>query len=152
MKLISSIQIEASPQKVWEIMNDPRLFSQWQKGYESTVQLKGEPGREGAKAQHVFLENGKKFTFEETVETSSPPAHITVTLDHPVMTYRIKTQLEESNAGTRVLIENLATMKAFSFKVLSPFLRKSFQKRQDEDLTRLKSLVESIDESSQGEI
>jgi len=143
MKLISSINISQPRDVVWEIMNDPKLFSQWQKGYESTVILDGVPGQKGARARHIYMENGKKFRFSEEVLESTPPSNIIVTLDSDVMKYHIHTELNETDNGTIVSMKNDATMKAFSFRVLSPFLRKSFQKRQDEDLQRLKKLVES---------
>ncbi|MEJ2006053.1 MAG: SRPBCC family protein [Cyclobacteriaceae bacterium] len=143
MKLISSVEINKNRQSVWNLLNDPSLFPQWQKGYESTVQLSGSPGEEGARAQHVFNESGKKFTFTEEVLESQEPEKILVTLDSDVMTYRIETTLEELGEQTRVTMTAQTTMKAFSFKILSPFLSKSFQKRQDEDLRRFKELAES---------
>ncbi len=128
---------------VWDLMNDPRLFPMWQKGYESTVQIKGSPGEEGAQAQHIYKENGKEFTFTENVLESEPPGRIRITLESDVMSYETETVLNETDSSTQITMSSNAIMKAFSFRVLSPLLRKSFQKRQDEDLLRLKQLAES---------
>ncbi len=143
MKLTSEIVINRPAKMIWDFINDPAYFSLWQKGYESTVQISGTPGVAGAKAQHVFMENGKKFIFTEEVLESSPEEHISVVLDHPVMTYAIKTSLIPNEDSTTVQMTNDVTLKAFSFKILAPFLKKNFLKRQDEDLKKLKSVLES---------
>ena len=143
MNLISSIVVNRPRNMVWDLMNDARLFPLWQKGYESTVQIKGSPGEEGAQAQHVYKENGKEFMFTEEVLESMPPSRIKVLLESNVMSYEVETELKESSGGTEITMTNHAVMKAFSFRILSPLLRKSFQKRQDEDLVRLKKLAES---------
>ncbi|MCA6073560.1 SRPBCC family protein [Fulvivirga sedimenti] len=143
MKLISEIVINKPASQIWDFINNPAYFALWQKGYESTVQISGSPGVEGSTAQHVYIENGKKFTFTEEVLKTEPPESISVVLDHPVMSYAITTTLTPHQDITNVKMSNQVTLKAFSFKVLAPFLKKTFLKRQDEDLSRLKTVLES---------
>jgi len=143
MKLTSSIQINRPVQEVWDFINDSKKMSEWQQGYTSTERLEGEPATKGARARHTYTERGRPFVMTETVLDSRPPYAIDIVLDHPTMDYHIATRLREDTHGaTRVQMDSEVKMKAFSFKVLKPLLKKPFQKRQDKDLERLKEIME----------
>lgn len=124
-------------------MNDTRYMKDWQQGYSGTERISGEPLKKGAVAKHTYLERGKPFVMTETIIESNPPKEIDIILEHPTMTFSLKTTLNAEGANaTRVTMENVIQFKAFSFKLLKPLLRGPFQKRQDEDLKRLKSRLE----------
>ncbi len=143
MKLSSSIRIDRPVQEVWDYINDPETMSEWQQGYTSTEPLEGQPATKGARAKHTYTERGKPFVMTETVIDSRPPYAIDIVLEHPTMDYQIATRLREDTDGsTRIQMDSEVKMKAFSFKVLKPLLKKPFQKRQDKDLERLKNVME----------
>ena len=143
MKLTSSIRINKPVQEVWDYINDTDTMKDWQQGYTSTEQLEGEPATKGARAKHTYMERGKPFEMTETVLDSRPPYAIDIILEHPAMDYSIATRLREDVEGsTRVQMDSEVKMKAFSFKVLKPLLKKPFQKRQDKDLENLKKVME----------
>ncbi len=144
MKLTSSILINQPVEKVWKYMNDTSCMKEWQQGYTATEQLSGTPATKGAKAKHTYTERGKPFIMTETVIESNPPTAIDIVLEHPMMDYSIATRLQEDSPSvTRVQMDSQVRMKAFSFKILKPLLKKPFQKRQDEDLMRLKNKLEN---------
>ncbi len=143
MKLSSSVIIDRPIQEVWEFINDTSTMQEWQKGYTSTEVIEGKPAEKGSMAKHTYMERGKPFIMKETVIDSRPPHAIDILLEHPTMDYQISTRLRtEAENTTLVQMDSLVRMKAFSFKVLKPLLKKPFQKRQDGDLDRLKSSLE----------
>ena len=143
MKFDSSIAISGPAEKIWNLMTDPVYFSRWQEGYASTVQLEGRPGETGYKAQHVFTENNKKTIIREEVLESRPKEQLVVRKEHPAMTTEIAYRLQPGNGATALRADCSLVMKAFSFKVLSPFLRKPFQRQMQSELERLKAFIES---------
>lgn len=143
MKLTSSILINQPIKKVWDYMNNTAHMKDWQQGYTDTEKISGTPATKGAKAKHTYTERGKPFIMTETVIDSHPPTAIDIVLEHPTMEYTIATRLrEDSPSATHVQMDSKVRMKAFSFKVLKPLLKGPFQKRQDEDLVRLKNQLE----------
>jgi carbon monoxide dehydrogenase subunit G len=144
MKISSGTTINQPLAKVWDFINDPQYMKDWQQGYSGTERISGQPLEKGAVAKHTYLERGKPFVMTETIVESNPPNEIDIILEHPTMAFALKTRLQEEGPNaTRVSMENEIRFKAFSFKVLKPLLRGPFQKRQDEDLKRLKALLEN---------
>jgi uncharacterized protein YndB with AHSA1/START domain len=143
MKISSGVTIKQPIQLVWEYMNDRSHMKEWQQGYTSSEHISGEPLMNGARARHTYTERGKPFVMTETILNSDPPRSIEIMLEHPAMNYAIITKLISEDADTtHVTMDSNVTFKAFSFKVLKPLLKKPFQKRQDEDLQRLKVSLE----------
>ena len=145
MVLTSEIYIDKPADEVWEIMTDRSLFIKWQQGYESTVQISGQPGEAGSKSSHVYIDKNKKFTYQEELISVEPNKRIEQFRENPVLSSKIITSLQEKDTGTLLKMSSQVNFKAFSLKLFTPFLKNSFLIRQNDDLNRLKILVESAE-------
>ena len=144
MKLSAQATIAASRQDVWKAISSPAAMALWQNGYQSTVMVKGEPGALYSVANHIFEEKGKKVNVSEHISSLSPPSERISELEYPVMKQKVHVSLKGDNPVS-VSIEIHATMKAFSLKIFSAWLHKSFQEKLDSDLKQLISVVEPTD-------
>ncbi len=141
MKLTAGIKINASTEEVWNVISSPAALALWQDGYQSTVMIHGDPGAESSQANHAFEEKGKKVQVSEKVVSLTPMSERTSELEYPVMTQHVKATLQ-GEYPVNLTFDVQVTMKAFSLKLFSRWLRKSFQEKLQADLERLKQAVE----------
>ena len=141
MKLSAGTVINASSQDVWNIISSPAALALWQNGYQSTVMTRGEPGEINSLAKHLFEDKGKKVPVIEKLISSSPTSERVSELDYPVMTQIVRVSLA-GEYPVHLSFDVQVKMKAFSLKLLSTWLRKSFQSKLEGDLERLKLAVE----------
>ena len=141
MKIQTSVQIHTSPELIWAMITEPAMMVLWQKGYESSVMTKGEPGEVGSISHHVFKEKGKTVEVDEEILISVPFSNRSSRLSYPVMDQIIRYSIEgESPSTVHCTIE--FEMKAFSLRIMWPWIKKSFQEKLKSDLSELKTRLE----------
>ena len=141
MKIQASVQIQSSPDKVWSMLSEPAMMVLWQSGYESTVITKGEPGEVGSVAHHVFKEKGKTVEVDEEILSSTYGSARSTRLTYPVMNQEVHYEIK-GNDPTTLNCSIQFDMKAFSLRIMWPWLKKSFQEKLNSDLDRLKQQLE----------
>ena len=65
-------------------------------------------------------------------------------LENPVMTSKIVNRFNKIGDATELVSITETTFKSLMLKMLSRFMKKSFQKRQDGDLWKLKEVIEGM--------
>ncbi len=144
MKVISKIIIEKPVQEVWDYFDNPNNMTKWLSGLQSFEHLSGVQGEVGAKARHTYENNGKTIELIEEITSRVPMKELKGTLTHQMMESTMDNQFEDLGEGRTMLTATVHTrFKSLVAKILSPFMKRGFRQRQNEDLKRLKRLVEA---------
>lgn len=143
MKCISQVIINKPVEEVWNYFDNPDNMTKWLTGLQSFEHLSGTPGEVGAKSKHTYDNNGKTIVLIEEITSRIANKELKGTLTHDMMESTMDNQFEDLGDGrTKVTATVNTKFKSLVFKLLSPFMKRGFQNRQNNDLRRLKELVE----------
>lgn len=143
MKMKHQQIIDASPDFVWAMFDNPDNLSRWQPTLKSFTHKSGEPGQPGAVSELVYDENGKKVVMTETVTERRKPHFMAGTYDNARANSLIVNHFEAiDDETTRFVCYSNMHFKGI-MKIMSLFVANSIRKRVEADLNRFKLLVES---------
>lgn len=143
MKLRTEVIIDADRRTVWRLFDNPDNMPRWQPTLKSFKRVEGEAGQPGAVSELIYDENGREIRMIECVTERREPDFMAGSYASDFGTAIIVNHFEEvSDDQTRWVAYWNYTFKGF-FRLLSPFFRRSMQKRLDDDLQRFKLFVES---------
>ena len=144
MKLRKEITINADHETVWRIFDDPEHTRKWQPELKSKTLLSGEPDQVGAKYELVYDHNGRDMRVVSTLTEIRKFEVATTVLEsdwgQTTITYHFESI---SSNQTRWVLEIEYRFKGF-YRLVAVFLRKNMLARGDEEMQRLKELVESV--------
>lgn len=135
----AEVHIDAEPQRIWDVMTDPRREPEWIGGLR-TARLQGEPPlRQGSRVERVAGFLGKRIEYVNEVTTLDPPRTLdmrSVKAPFPMhITYTV-----EEDGRVRNRVQGGGRLQS----LMAPFVRRNIQR----DLERLKVLVESRADSA----
>ena len=142
MKLSTSITINESIEKVWDIFMDESKMKLWMSHLENFETIKGQPGKVGSQFKVKFNENGRETIFLEKVTAVKPNELYAFKMIHNALESDVEVRLTTKNGQTQ--LSQLVDMKAkkLSWKFLLPLMKGQMIKRQNQDLQKLKALIE----------
>lgn len=141
--MISETTIQRPVQDVWDFTDNPDNLEKWLRGFKRWELISGEPGKVGQVAHQHYEERGRNFFLKETILEMNPPYSSKLALSHKTMDSVVDMVFEEVSPGTtRVRCTCDIHFNGF-WKLMGPLGRKQFQSRQDEDVERLKTAIES---------
>lgn len=144
MKISTTTIIHKPVQQVWEYFDDPDNLAKWLTGFVRMEHMSGEKGQIGAKSKHYYDNKGREVVMIEEITEREEYRYFAGTLSHHSMDALMEVNFTDLGNGTTQLESiNDTKFKMFALQVLSPFLKKSFQKRQDGDMAKLKELIEA---------
>lgn len=143
MKMKYEQIIQASPEFVWAMFDNPGNLKRWQPTLESFTHKSGKPGQPGAVAELVYKENGREVTMRETVAERREPHFLAGVYDNARARTIIFNHFEAIDENTtRFVSYSNMSFKGF-MKIMSLFVAKSIRARIEADLNRFKLLVET---------
>jgi uncharacterized protein YndB with AHSA1/START domain len=138
-----SVEIAAAPAEVfpWLAASDRRC--EWMGALtESEPLTEGSPGI-GSRFRDVFEDLGQRVELEAEIVEFDPPHAMTVQLVSKVFDATSSQRLEELEGGRTRLIAVIETeYKQRAARIAAPVVTRRAQKRLEQDLERLKKLVE----------
>jgi uncharacterized protein YndB with AHSA1/START domain len=138
-----SVEIAAAPAEVfpWLAASDRRC--EWMGALtESEPLTEGSPGI-GSRFRDVFEDLGQRVELEAEIVELDPPHAMTVQLVSKVFDATSSQRLEELEGGRTRLIAVIETeYKQRAARIAAPVVTRRAQKRLEQDLERLKKLVE----------
>ncbi len=138
-----SVEIAAAPAEVfpWLAASDRRC--EWMSALtESEPLTEGSPGI-GSRFRDVFEDLGQRVELEAEIVELDPPHAMTVQLVSKVFDATSSQRLEELEGGRTRLIAVIDTeYKQRAARIAAPVVTRHAQKRLEQDLERLKELVE----------
>jgi hypothetical protein len=100
------------------------------------------PPAEGSRYRDVFEDFGQRIELEAELVELDEPHRLVVALDSNVFEATISQQLEERGAGTLLAVEIETTYTKLAARLLASVVTRHGQKQLEDDLARLKALVE----------
>jgi carbon monoxide dehydrogenase subunit G len=138
-----SIEFKQPVEDVFKFLDDSDLAKQWIGGLESIEPLTAGGNRVGAKAKHIYVEDGRKIEMIEETLIYEPNKRVKIKGAADGFELTVDYRLQAIPMGTRLDYEVETQMKSLLMKILSPLINWSNRKRVSEDFARLKTLVES---------
>ena len=140
----STVIINRPIKEVWEFFKDPNNLKLWLGGFQRYEQVSGTPGTVGAKAKHYFIERGKELVLDEEIIEVIPEKKFLGILGSPMMVNTVTNYFNDfGNDQTGYSLSSDTQFKGFFWKQVGPLMKGEFKKRQENDLQKLKQVLES---------
>ena len=140
----TTVIINRPIKEVWAFFKNPDTLKLWLGGLQRLEHISGTPGTVGAKAKHYFLEKGKELVMEEEILEEIPEKKFVGTLSSPMMVNTVTNYFNDlGNSQTEYSLSSDTQFKGFFWKQIGPLMKSEFKKRQENDLQRLKQVLES---------
>jgi carbon monoxide dehydrogenase subunit G len=145
MKIVNSIEIKATPQKVFYWLDDPERAKQWMTSVTRSELITEAPNKVGTTFRETVEEDGRGIEMRGVVTEYVQNERFAVYLESHLNTVRVRFALKEEEGVTR-LTQNVDLRLKGIAKVLSLFLRSSIKKKTRDqaqrEFVRLKELCE----------
>ena len=140
----TTVIINRPVKEVWAFFKNPDTLKLWLGGFQRFEQVSGTPGTVGAKAKHYFLEKGKDLVMDEEIIEVIPEKKFVGTLSSPMMVNTVTNYFNDlGNNQTEYSLSSDTQFKGFFWKQIGPLMKSEFKKRQENDLQRLKQVLEN---------
>ena len=140
----TTVIINKPIREVWAFFKNPDTLKLWLGGFQRFEHVSGIPGTVGAKAKHYFLEKGKELVMDEEIIEEIPEKKFVGTLGSPMMVNTVTNYFNDlGNGQTEYSLSSDTQFKGFFWKQIGPLMKSEFKKRQENDLQRLKQVLES---------
>jgi uncharacterized protein YndB with AHSA1/START domain len=138
------VEIDAPPAEVFPWLAASERRCEWMGALtESEPLTDGEPTL-GSRFRDVFEDFGRRVELEAEIVELEPPRAMTVKLISKVFDAKSSQRLEELDGGRTRLTAVIETeYKQRAARLAAPVVTRHAQKRLEQDLARLKELVES---------
>ncbi|MBI2429021.1 MAG: SRPBCC family protein [Ignavibacteriales bacterium] len=144
MRTISTVVINKPVKDVWKFFDDPDNMQLWLTGFKRFEHISGTTGKPGAVSKHYYEMNGRSIEMTETITVRKEFEEFSGTMTNQWMVSSLTTTFRDLGNGSTEMKSNVeSTFTPFFLKLFGPLMmKKGFQKRQDEDLDRLKIILE----------
>lgn len=143
MQCTSTIVIQRPVDVVWNFFDTPDNMKLWLTGFVRFEHLTGIPGTVGATSRHVYEMNGKPFELIEEITVKEHHKAFHGILRNKMMISTIRTIFTDLGNGTTELMSTSDVTFQGLMKLVAPFMKNGFQRRQDADLKKLKMSIEA---------
>ncbi len=147
MKNTNAVAIDASPARVFELLNDSESLKQWIPNLiEDEVTERTEAGV-GTKFRQVYLENGRRMAMEGKVIAYEKDKYLACEIRGESFDLVVDYSLQAQGDGTLLTQNSEILFKSTPMKIMSvlvkPLIRKAMNKQEVEQFSRLKALAEA---------
>ena len=132
---------------VWHFFDNPDNLNKWLTNLERYEHLSGERGQVGAKSKQTFKENGRTIElFKEITERIDQQKFSGIFTAPNMMISTMEITFKNMEDGSiKVTSCQDMRMEKLIFRLITPLMKGSIQKRQNGDLENLKKAVENND-------
>lgn len=144
MRTVSTVIIHKPVQEVWRFFDDPHNMPLWLTGFKRFEHVSDTPGNPGAISKHYYEMNGRTIEMTETITVRNEYSEFSGTVTNQWMASTLTTTFRDLGNGSTEMTSSVdSTFTPFFLKLfISLMMKKGFQKRQDKDLNRLKTVLE----------
>jgi uncharacterized protein YndB with AHSA1/START domain len=140
----TTVIINKPIREVWDFFKNPDNLKLWLGRFQRFEQVSGTPGTVGAKAKHYFIEKGKELVLEEEIMEVIPEKKLMGTLGSPMMVNTVTNYFNDlPNNKTEYSLSSDTQFKGFFWKQIGPLMKGEFKRRQENDLQKLKQVLEN---------
>lgn len=143
MHVNTKMVINRPRKQVWEYFSNPENLHTWIDSLKAYHHDSGEPGTIGSRGIYEFEEYGKTIELREEVLACKAPEEFSNTFRHEdydmITNY---TFFDKAGDKTEIICNTEYKFRSTMWQIFSEILKHKMQRRQDDDLRRLKLLVE----------
>lgn len=142
MRFEFCVDIQAPPELVWRLFNDPERLPSWQPDLQAYEAISGEPGWPGTVSLLVYHERGRRTETTERIISREEGRHRAGRYENSWASNDMACTFQPlPEGGTR-----WRAYAEFRFKgwvqLMAPLLRSGIRKRLEDDMLRFKALAE----------
>ena len=138
-----TININESPEIVWNAFIDPDNMIQWERYLEKVEAIKGKFGEVGAIAHLHYLEKGRSYILEDKLLDYESGKRIKSQVSGQGMNIEVETILDPLPNGTKISTNWMGTSKSLIVRTILRLMQSKIAKQAEDELTTFKSLVEA---------
>lgn len=138
-----STLVNRSPEVVWKVFTDASRAKEWMTGLMSMETVSGTRMTVGSRHKLVFLENDRRVEMQETITALEPGKLYAFDSSMEQMTGSTTVRLTPKDGGTQLTFEGDFRGRSMLWRSLMAILQPMIDKRQGEDMDKLKALVEA---------
>src|SRR5258706_13545271 len=137
----SSVVVNASPEKCWEVFHDTKKMSEWLEGFESLSLKSGDPLAAGSRYEIVVNDHNKRMVMSEKIIEVTAPSKISYELNNDVLKSEFSFLFEGSTSTTVTSKYKITGNNILWRSIL--FLSKPYMTSSGQDqLNALKKVIE----------
>jgi uncharacterized protein YndB with AHSA1/START domain len=138
-----STLVNRSPEVVWKVFTDASRAKEWMTGLMSMETVSGTRMTVGSRHKLVFLENDRRVEMEETLTAIEPGKLYAFDFSLKEATGSTTVRLTPKDGATQLTFEGDFRGRSMLWRSLMVILQSMVDKRQSEDMEKLKTLAEA---------
>lgn len=143
MEFEIELLVRAEPAQVFDTCALAKHQLAWMASLQSVEVDDSKPWGVGATFRQLHEESGIQHTIEGTLLDWQPPERVSTKLVHPDFVLFSETEFVEEPEGCRLRQRTRMELTSVALKLLKGAVKNAVSKRFEEDLARLKALVET---------
>ena len=152
MLITKTVQINASPELIWEMLTDLEQIKRWNTTVISDEPLSPGPPHVGQISKMMLKEGSKVVEYESEISHYQPTSQLSMILRGGNLgkgPMYLDYQLSANETGTMMNYESKWEPHGFTLKLMAPIINKMAQKNATEVLNQLKVVTEQEVKSRQ---
>ncbi len=141
----NEIVVNGSVEETWAVMADPSKMGEWLPGFVKMEHVSGIPGTEGSVSNVYFEENGEEMVIQETIVENKINERLVLTFTMDFMNMDYEVLMKEEDGQTTITTKSKTEGNGLFAKSMLSWMKGSMQVQEDENLTKLKGVVEGND-------
>lgn len=137
------VSVNKSAEQAWAVMTDDSTLPQWINGFKKTELVSGTANTVGAVSKIYIEENGQEMTMQETIKSIKANNHIAMNFSMDFMDMDYEISFKEEAGKTLIRSKSTTKGNGIMAKSIVSFMPSSMKKQEQENLTRLKKLIEA---------
>ncbi|MFY0607080.1 MAG: SRPBCC family protein [Cyclobacteriaceae bacterium] len=139
----STTSVSKSVEESWAVMTDEETMSKWITGFIKSELVSGEPNTVGAVSNTYVEENGEEMIIVETITDITPNERIAMTFTMDFMDMDYELSMEDQGDQTIITTKSEVRGNGLFAKSIISFMPDMMKAQEDENLAKLKRLIES---------
>ncbi len=138
----SRIEVNASPQKCWQIFTSQEKMKDWMLDLEEVKLLSGEEGQPGSEYEFTFRQNDEVIIVREKVAEIRKGEFYAFDLKAEILEARTEVAFENNGETTVIHSKTVAEANDMITRSLFSLMENTFKEQSDIQYERLKKLIE----------
>jgi len=147
MKNTFSLEIAATPERVFSLLNDSESLKQWVPNLIENETVTETEERVGSTFHQVYLENGRRMEMDGRVTGFEQDNYLACEIKGKAFDLIVDYSLQELNGRTKLTQNSEVKFNSLPLRILStvmkPFIRKTSEKQMAAQFGKLKELAEN---------
>jgi len=139
----SEITVNKPANKAWAVMTDEASLPKWIEGFKRSELVSGTENTVGAISKVYIDEGGQEMAMQETITALKPNEHIAMAFTMDFMDMDYEMYFKETDGKTTITSKSTSRGNGILAKSIISFMPGAMKEQEDENMNRLKELIET---------